>query len=468
MQSVSPPAVSSTIPSGTPVAPDDLLDPGASVSTADEVLAVVEARILRGDLGPGQRLPPVRAAAKAFGLAPNTVAAAYRKLTERGLAHGEGRRGTFVTDQGSSEHLPKRAPGANLTDLSSGNPDPILLPDLHQAVQRISAAQVVYGTDPIDEQLAGALAADLSVDLQPTRPFTPGETLALVGGALDGIERVLLAHLRPGDRVAVEDPGYPSVLNLVKALSLRPVPMTIDPEGPTPDGLTRALDGGARAIVVTPRAQNPTGAAVTEDRAAVLAEIVAAHPGVLVIEDDHAGPIAGAPHRTIIGDQTRHWAVIRSVAKSLGPDLRLAGLVGDSTTVGRVINRQLLGTGWVSHLLQRTTATLLCDPDRSARFEQAAASYAERRHLVLGVLRHRGIDAWGETGLNVWVPVADEAHAVSGMQHEGFAVLAGARFRQQSGPAIRLSTGSSDLATLTDAATALSNLLESGPLVRSA
>jgi hypothetical protein len=54
------------------------------------------------------------------------------------------------------------------------------------------------------------------------------------------------------------------------------------------------------------------------------------------------------------------------------------------------------------------------------------------------------------------------------MQHEGFAVLAGTRFRQQSGPAIRLSTGSSDLSTLADAAVALGDLLEAGPDGRSA
>ena len=464
MQSISPSVASSR----APVSPDELLDPGMVVHTADEVLATVEARILRGDIGPGQRLPPVRTAARAFDLAPNTVAAAYRKLTERGLAQGEGRRGTFVTDQGNSEHLPKRAAGSNLTDLSSGNPDPGLLPDLHQAIQRISTTQVVYGSDPIDQQLAAAFAHDLAEDLGFADPFVPGVTLAVVGGALDGIERVLTAHLRPGDRVAVEDPGYPSVLNLVKALSLRPVPLAIDREGPTPDGVTEAISNGARALVVTPRAQNPTGAAVTEARASVLAAIVAESPGVLIIEDDHAGAIAGAPHRTIIGADTQHWAVIRSVAKSLGPDLRVAGLVGDGTTVGRVINRQLLGTGWVSHLLQRTTAALLAEPDRSARFLQAAASYEERRELVHSILARRGIDVWGRTGLNVWVPVTDEAHAVSGMQHEGFAVLAGTRFRQQSGPAIRLSTGSSDLSTLADAAVALGDLLEAGPDGRSA
>ncbi|MEM9653223.1 MAG: aminotransferase class I/II-fold pyridoxal phosphate-dependent enzyme [Actinomycetota bacterium] len=445
-----------------------LMDGQQPLRSADDVLAAIEGRIIQGLLGPGQRLPPVRVAAQQFGLAPNTVAAAYRKLTERGLAHGEGRRGTFVTDRGSSEQFPMRVTGADMTDLSSGNPDPRLLPDLHGAIRRIPTARVEYGTDPIDPQLAATLGAELSRDLQTSSPFVAGEDLAIVSGALDGIERVMTAHLRPGDRVAVEDPGYPSILNLMKAMSLRPVPMAIDPSGPTPGGLATALEAGARAVVLTPRAQNPTGAAVTAARAAELNAIVAGRPEVLLIEDDHAGPIAGAAHRTIIGPETRHWAVIRSVAKSLGPDLRVAGLVGDHTTVGRVINRQLLGTGWVSHLLQRTTATLLADPDRRSNFDQVAAEYEDRRRLVIDILAGHGVSAWGATGLNVWVPVADEADAVAAMQRRGYAVLAGTRFRQDSGPAIRLSIGVSDAETLADAATTLAGVLASGPRHRSA
>ena len=62
-------------------------------------------RIHRGSLAPGTRLPTVRALAEDLGLAPNTVAKAYRVLEEAGLIEGRGRQGTFVTDR-----LPKRLP----------------------------------------------------------------------------------------------------------------------------------------------------------------------------------------------------------------------------------------------------------------------------------------------------------------------------------------------------------------------
>ncbi|MDH3680001.1 MAG: aminotransferase class I/II-fold pyridoxal phosphate-dependent enzyme [Acidimicrobiia bacterium] len=416
---------------------------------AGQLAALIEARIAAGELRPGDRLDPVRAVAATLGLAPNTVAAAYRTLGERGFVIGEGRRGTFVATRPpialpADEQVPPE-----LVDLASGVPDPDLLPALAPALAAISSRHATYGEPAVDAVLGDLLRADLE------RDGVDAGNLCVVGGALDGIERTLAAHLRPGDRVGVEDPGYPSVTELVGAMSFRAVPVAVDAFGPRPEAVDAAVGRGVAALIVTPRAQNPTGAALDEGRAAELRSLLAEAPHVVVIEDDHAGRVAGRPYRSLVADADRPWATVRSVAKSLGPDLRLAALVGDSRTVQRVAGRQTLGAGWVSHLLQRIVAHLLADPELDSVLERASTVYAHRRAAAVDVLRAGGHDVVGRSGLNLWLPVDDEGSVVAGMQRLGFAVRSGARFRSAAAPGVRLSIAAADVGTVEQAAAAI-------------
>jgi len=161
------------------------------------------------------------------------------------------------------------------------------------------------------------------------------------------------------------------------------------------------------------------------------------HPKMLVIEDDHAGPVAGAPVVTLSG-RTERWAVVRSVSKSLGPDLRLAVVAADEATVARIQGRQRLGMGWVSHILQRTVLALWSDRRAVASFAAARKAYAERRGALLDQLRERGITAHGRSGLNVWIPVAEEAAALAALAERGWAVRAGEPYRIKTPAAIRV------------------------------
>ena len=119
---------------------------------------------------------------------------------------------------------------------------------------------MLYGAAPSDPELL-----DLAGDRFVADGLAP-QRMAVVGGALDGIELALSGALRAGDRVAVEDPCYPSVSDLVAALCLVPVPMALDDRGPTPQGLDAALRSGVAACLVTPRAQNPFGSAIDANR----------------------------------------------------------------------------------------------------------------------------------------------------------------------------------------------------------
>ncbi len=82
-------------------------------------------------------------------------------------------------------------------------------------------------------------------------------------GAIDALERPLCALLLPGDGVVVEDPCFLSSINMVRYAGFTPCPVAVDAEGMDPDGLEEALRNGARAVILTPRAHNPTGCSLT-------------------------------------------------------------------------------------------------------------------------------------------------------------------------------------------------------------
>lgn len=388
-----------------------------------------------GELAPGQLLPPLRELAAELGVNPNTVAAAYRALRERGVIETAGRRGSRVRPRPATtprEAIRIEVP-EGVRDLSEGNPDPALLPPLRPALaaaaDRHERHPTLYGAPAVTAELARAARAAFDADGVPPGP------VAVTSGSLDAIERVLMAHLRPGDAVAVEDPGWGSLLDLVPALGLRAVPVALDDDGPLPDSVGRALRQGARALVVTDRAQNPTGAAVSAERARELRRVLTAHPGTLLIEDDHGHGIVDLPLHPLAGT-TDHWALVRSTAKTYGPDLRLAVLTGDLVTADRVRGRQRLGPGWVSHLLQHAVAALW--ESRAVDPAEVARSYGRRRDALLTALRERGVTAYGRSGMNVWVPVPDETGAVTRLLRAGWAVAPGARFRIASPPGVRL------------------------------
>ncbi|TDH50549.1 aminotransferase class I/II-fold pyridoxal phosphate-dependent enzyme [Mycobacterium eburneum] len=414
-----------------------------SGASAEAIAADIEEGISAGALAPGAALPPIRELAGQLGVNPNTVAAAYRLLRHRGAVETAGRRGTRVRDRPATTPRSLRglAIPAGVRDLSTGNPHPGLLP-IATARPALPATPVLYGQPPIAPELADYARASLGAD------GVPAEHLAVTSGALDGIERVLAAHLRPGDRVAVEDPGWANLLDLLGALGLSPEPVGVDDDGPLPADLTRALGRGARAVVITSRAQNPTGAAVSAGRADALRAVLAASDReVLVVEDDHCAGIAGAPLHPLAG-ATRHWAFVRSVAKALGPDLRLALVAGDQRTIERVHGRLRLGPGWVSQLLQQLAVALWRDAAARRMVADAEAAYRRNRARLCTALTDRGLAAHGRSGLNVWIPVPDETTALTRLLAAGWAAAPGSRFRIGGGPGIRITIAELDPADI--------------------
>ncbi|GGF29406.1 transcriptional regulator PtsJ [Microbacterium sorbitolivorans] len=398
-------------------------------STAAEIASSVRGLIERGSLAPGETLPPVRALADSLGINRNTVVAAYRQLAATGLASGHGRAGTRVAspDPVAQEGFAPRSADrpAHARDVGTGNPDPSLIPDPSRALARAAGRPVLYGSPVVDPELERWATEFLGADLAPDEL-----RITVTGGASDAMDRLFTAMLAPGDRVAIEDPGFLTGIHTLRIGGYPAVPVPIDDEGITVAGLRAALEQGVRAIVCTPRAQNPTGVSLTPSRAAELREVLADHPYVLIIEDDHFSLLSRRPYASLIGPGHERWALVRSVSKFLGPDMSVALVATDPRTAERLGMRLRPGIAWVSHLLQRLALVLLTDAETRADFASAAEHYAARNDAFCAALARHGIRCAPGDGLSVWVPVADAASDVTArLAEQGWIVRSGDEFR---------------------------------------
>ena len=405
--------------------------------TAKEISASVEAGVRTGQLTPGDHLPPVRELAGQLGVSPTTVAAAYRELRRRGITTGTGRAGTRIRGAPPVSSRVYLSAPAGTRDLVTGGPDPDLLPPL--PARPAGRTTRMYAEAPVSPRLRRLAAGQLTAD------GIDAANLTVAGGALDGIERTLATWLTPSDRVIVEDPGHAVTFDLLAAMGYTAVPVPVDDLGLRPPELAAALARGAGALIVTPRAQAATGAAWNAGRAEEIASVLRRYPAVGVIEDDHAGPVAGVPAFPLCAGRPDvkgpdRWVTLRSVSKSLGPDLRLAVMAGDEATITRVAGRQALGTGWVSYQLQELVADMWADPSVARALRTAADVYAGRRDALRSALHGHGITASGRSGFTCWVRVPDEDGVASSLAAAGWAVAPGQRFRIASPPGVRISS----------------------------
>lgn len=382
------------------------MDDQITGSTAAEIADSVRGLRERGTLRPGDALPPVRELAVRLGINRNTAVAAYRQLAGAGLVISRGRAGTLIagTESVAQEGLADTV----LHDIASGNPDPSLIPDPTPALSRIVGRPVLYGEPVIDAALEAWTREWMHADLH-----RDDLTICVTSGAVDAVERLLAQALMRDDAVALEDPCFLASIHTVRLGGYRAVPVPVDDEGMTVEGLRAALDAGVRAIISTPRAQNPTGVTLTSERAAALREVLADHPYVLIIEDDHFSLLSPHAYATLIGPQHRRYALVRSVSKFLGPDMCLALAATDPTTAERLALRLSPGTTWVSHLLQRLAHAQLTDASARTQISTASAHYAERNAAFAAALETHGISTSSVDGLSLWVRLAAPARTTA-------------------------------------------------------
>ena len=409
------------MPHATLTALEERLDSPSAKGLAHAVSATIRDGLLTA----GDRLPPIRTVAAELALSPTTVSAAWALLARSGTVATDGRRGTTVLGHRAGGTVRYRAaldrPSTFEQDLSTGVPDPDLLPDLSRALAglRTAATTGSYLDDPVLPALAEVLVGDW--------PFAVPE-VAVVDGAMDAMDLVVRTQLRFGARVVVEDPGFPPLVDLLESVGVQLVGVAVDDEGLELGALEEALGERVAAVFLQPRAQNPTGVTMSARRARAIASLLS-DPTTLVVEDDSAAGLSPSPPASVGRWRPEQTVHIRSFSKSHGPDLRLAALSAPPAVLHAVNGRRQLGQGWSSRLLQQVLLGLLSDAGATAQVRTAARTYAARRARVVGRLHQRGVEVGGTEGINIWVPVQDETAAVVRLASQGIGVAPGTPFR---------------------------------------
>lgn len=399
-------------------------------SNAVDIASAIEEKIRTGEWPAEHLLPPVRGLAETLTVSPNTVATAYKLLRDAGLVITEGRRGTRVLAEPCSAEVSTPIP-QGLRDLASGNVDADLLPQpdfaaLAKAWQ--PSGYDVEGEEPLLHNCALHWLNSQNID---------ASHIAVFSGALDAIERALRAQTRPSTCVIVEEPAWPPLLALLQTLRLKVLATPVDEQGalvPSEEWLNQAS-----AVILTPRAHNPTGVSLSAARAWEWQQALAERADTLLILDDHWGPLSNAP---LTLSEAPQWLYVLSTSKMLGPDLRVALACGSPRLLQRMHQQQLLGPRWVSWLLQRTAALLWNRLEQEGGLQHISAQYHQRRTQLIQALQQRGIHLpfQGE-GLHIWLPVNQESYALQSLASAGWAVQSGTPFQASRANAIRISLG---------------------------
>jgi DNA-binding transcriptional regulator YhcF (GntR family) len=128
------------------------IDSTSAVPPYDQVRAQLTSLITGGALAPGTRLPPIRQLAGDLGIAPGTVARAYRELEQAGLVATRGRHGTRVTDGATATaaaphtaQLDEAAAAFAAAATRSGS-------NLDQAIGAVRRAFVQMTATPLDQE----------------------------------------------------------------------------------------------------------------------------------------------------------------------------------------------------------------------------------------------------------------------------------------------------------------------------
>src|SRR5262245_51752243 len=368
------------------------IDPRASVPIFTQIAHAIAGDIRRGRLRPRDVMPGTRTLARTLAVHRNTVIAAYEELSAEGWITTETGRGTFVSatlpdprprrfaarggyadggvdafelgpDPEVAVCAPQRDDHYNLT----GWPDSRLVPTkaLARAWRRVierRRGQVLSYRDAAGHpRLRAALAHMLS----STRGLAVDESRVLVTRGTQGaIATIAHGLFRPGDVVAVEDPGYRRAWQMMSLVGVRLVPVPVDENGLSTDYLSAIAEKDRiRAIFVTPHHQFPTTVTLSTARRLRLLDLARRHRFVVIEDDfDHEFHYEGRPILPLASaDASGSVVYVGSLSKTLAPGLRLGYVAAAPKVISHLTKYRTLLDTQGDHVLEAAVAELVED-----------------------------------------------------------------------------------------------------------
>jgi GntR family transcriptional regulator/MocR family aminotransferase len=397
-----------------------------AVQLADTLRAAAAAGQLRG----GDRLPSTRALAGRLGVSRTVTAAAYEQLHAEGWIAGRHGSGTYVTT----------APPGSPTPAPRREPQPMAAPP---RIDLVPGAPWVAGLDRAAWRRAWRAAADIRPLLRPQRAGLDeyrtvvadhllrhrGLTVArgvgdqdvlATSGTTAAVAELAAAALRPGDVVAVEEPGYQKAVQTFRMFGIQVVAAPVDQDGLLLDQVPR----GVRAVYCSPSHQYPLGGRMAAASRIALVQR-AREEGWLVIEDDYDGEL-------------RYDVAPLPLLAALAPDV-----VVHLGTTSKIFT-STLGTGWMV-APPAVASTVLAHRDRTGigpavagqavlvelarhgdlgrHLRRLRRELSARRELMVETLAGAGIDVLGDAaGAHVVIELPSgeaERRVVSAGYHRG-------------------------------------------------
>lgn len=382
-----------SIAKASPISP---LDPAAATPLYRQIYDRFRDAIASGVLKPGDRIPSARALTKELGLARGTIDTAYSLLAAEGYIQARGQAGTIVTPGLESRSPIKARSSRPVTAVSSTSfrPDSILplqmgLPALDEFPRKVWARlgarclRAMQASDMVHPAVYGlpALRSQIAAYLQVSRGITCSASQVFVtSGYRHSISLIAQALLKAGDRVWLENPGYPPTRELLGHMHINAVPVPVDQDGVVVSA-GMALAPHARAAVVTPAHQSPLCVSLSLPRRWALLDW-AARNDAWIIEDDYDGEYRYVSRPLpALKSLDREGRVLYSgtFSKVLLPSIRLAYLVVPEAQVERFERISQAFTGGSPELTQAMVAAFMAEGHFARHIQRMRKLYAERR-----------------------------------------------------------------------------------------